>query len=293
MILSLQSAKNFRKIINQRILTHPCWGDPELIKHRHASHFIVSYPKCGRTWLRVLLTQYLASMTQENLNFTEDICDLSKTSNQVPYLGITHDFSSITNHKERIRYTARDLPQDKSIYKGKKIILLVRDLRDVLVSYYFDCTERNKVFSGTISDFIRNEYFGVEKAVNFLNIWYRNRQSPRDFLLLRYENLLSNTQSEFIRTIDFLDFPIQHDSVQRAVDLSCFDNMARMEESGQLSQSKRFASGETTSSLSRKVRRGKAFGFKDYLSHDDIQYLTDYINNNLSPFYGYTYFDYV
>ncbi|MBE9061354.1 sulfotransferase domain-containing protein [cf. Phormidesmis sp. LEGE 11477] len=263
-------------------------GDPELQKHHLADIFVISHPKSGRTWLRVMLQKYLSLVLNEEFDSSGDISDLSKKLDKIPYIGLAHDFSSITNHKKRVRYRADNLPTQKGIYKNKKIVLLVRDLRDVMVSYYFDCTQRNKVFTGTISEFIRNQYFGISKAVNFLNAWQKNKSVPQDFLLIRYEDMRVDTLSQLFRIINFIGSPIDLDTGIAAIEYSDFNNMKRMEREGYFSGNERFSASNPVGEGVRKVRQGKVLGFPKHLNQADIDYLTSYVNDNLSPFFGYT-----
>ena len=63
------------------------------------------------------------------------------------------------------------------------------ETRDVIVSYYLHCTRRRKYFSGTISDFIRDDKFGIEKIIMFLNNWVKILQFLKNFFLVKYENM--------------------------------------------------------------------------------------------------------
>ena len=57
------------------------------------------------------------------------------------------------------RYT--DLDPNKSNFAGSRVLLLGRDIRDTLVSAFFQASRRVGVFEGTMSEFIRSERFGV------------------------------------------------------------------------------------------------------------------------------------
>ena len=109
-------------------------------------------------------------------------------------------------------------------------------------------------------------------------------------MVVKYENMIQNTLSELIRIIHFLDFPINLEAINLAVEYGKFDNMQRMERNGDLSNNERFGSrNNNLNQESYKVRKGRLFGFIDYLSKTDMEYFSEYINQNLSPFYGYTY----
>ena len=156
---------------------------PELIKNRNADIFIVSYPKSGRSWLRFMLSRYFSYVYQIDFELSKDITELTKSVNSASKIAFVHDGSSYT---QNYNFSYDELPKEsKKIYKNKKVILLVRDLRDVMVSYYLHCSKRDNIYHKEISDFIRDRKFGIAKAVEFLNIWYLNRNIPEEFMVIQ------------------------------------------------------------------------------------------------------------
>ncbi len=145
--------------------------------------FIISYPKAGRTWLRALIGYYLCSVNnlQEEKIFDKEYIFLSSG---LPKTKITHDGSSL---KEKKSYMQLD--HDKSKYKGKKVLLLGRNAKDILVSSFFQATKRIFVFDGQISEFIRSEKSGIMKVLTYYRQWYDNRNIPGEFMFVRYEEM--------------------------------------------------------------------------------------------------------
>jgi hypothetical protein len=244
--------------------------------------YVVSYPKCGRTWVRMMIGKYLLG---DRPGDPLEVFDLTKAAPGVPTIEFTHD----------------DYPQlkpfdglfpDKSIYRGKQVVLLVRDPRDVLVSYYFQYTRRgakeranDAQFDGTISDFIRQDIGALKSIVAFYNIWARNRMVPKSFHLLRYEALNHDTAGELQALIDFLGLPdLGARARDNAVKAANFENMRRLEEAGTL-RNNRLRPTVAGDPEAFKVRRGIVGGYRDYLSADDIGYVEDHIARELDPFY--------
>ena len=132
--------------------------------------FIISYPKAGRTWLRALIGKYLSlkyNLPDKNLLETEKLTKKIK----LPPVHFTHDGSEWVQDKplrlkKNISY--RHLPTDKLKYRNKKIILLSRNIKDIVVSAYFQAHNRENVFNGTISEFIRDERFGIKRIIRIL-----------------------------------------------------------------------------------------------------------------------------
>jgi hypothetical protein len=88
------------------------------------------------------------------------------------------------------------LSEDKRAYQDKKVVLLARDVRDVLV--WFD---------GTLAEFVRSSVFGARKVATFYEIWSRNRIVPREFLLIRYEQLHAAPEDALTSVLRFIGAP--------------------------------------------------------------------------------------
>jgi hypothetical protein len=262
-----------------------CAGDLQLFRHRDADTFIVSYPKSGRSWLRVMMAHYFCQVHDRSFDVDADITELTRQFPDSPRISFVHDGST---HEGECHYTAAELSGDKRFYRGRRVVLLVRDLRDVMVSYYMHATRRQRVFDGTLSEYIRDDRFGIAKAVAFLNHWYNARHVPGSLMVVRYEDLMRNPAGELLRLVQFIGMPVDHDAANASAEFACFDNMKTLERSGMLVAGGKFGPGAGNDENSFKVRKGCIAGFIDDLSPDDLRYLSDYIDQYLSPFYGYT-----
>jgi hypothetical protein len=248
--------------------------------------YILSYPKCGRTWLRLMLGKALAlHFGLDSINPLQ-IDEMASTNARIPTIKFTHD------DQPNLKNPA-ELSASKAEYKGKKVIFLVRDVRDVVVSYYFELTRRQTVnphyppYQGNISSFLRHDQGSVDTIIRYYNLWAENRYVPAAFLLIRYEDMVENTEQELCKVLNFLDLPeVQAETIHQAVESSRFDNMRKLEESGEL-DSFRLQPGNKKDPESYKTRRGKVQGFVDYLSEDDIEYLNQKIKTQLSDYYRY------
>jgi len=183
---------------------------------------------------------------------------------------------------------------DKSVYRGKKVIFLVRDPRDVLVSYYFQYTRRNDKtlagdasFDGTLDDFIRYEIGGLPSIVTFYNVWARQRDIPRKFMLMTYEDLQMDMYRELKRLVKFLNLPdYGKNSMRDAVSKGSFSNMRQLEERQALGDS-RLQPHDDYDPDAYKVRRGVVGGYKDYFEAEEIDQINSYINLELDDYYHF------
>lgn len=232
---------------------------------------IVSHPKSGRSWLRVLIGKALCehSGLDDQLIFDKD--QLAKATG-VPKISYTHEDSG---NSERKHY--QKLQTDKSQYKKKKVIFLIRDPRDVLVSYYFHVSRRSDLFHGSISEFLRSDVYGVRKIVTFYNIWHANIHVPQALLLLRYEELHADPKGKLGSVLDFIGADrIADGIVQKAVEFASFSNMKKLEETRHF-LSKKLQPGKSEDEDSYKVRRGVVGGYRDDLSLEDCRYINGVI----------------
>ena len=264
------------------------------LAHRNTDVYLISYPKCGRTWLRLMIGRAIS--THFHLPEDEEILFLRSNRrfhSQVPRITVVHEDRPMLKAPE-------ELATDKHRFRNKKVIFLARDPRDVIVSSYFEMTRRDKLFGenpyekrqkgfeGSLPEFIAARVGGYETLLTYYNIWAANRNIPAGFLLVRYEDLKANPKQQLRRILDFLGLDqVTDDEIAESVGYASFENMRKMEARGQF-QSGMLKPGDTTNPESFKTRKGKVQGYVDYLAQDQIQALNDTTNKNLSKYFGYS-----
>ena len=249
-----------------------------LWRTRHAEAFIVSYPKTGRTWLRVMLGHLLASQAEKGADLLLDSYALTERAGIKKTL-FTHDgpflLFSGAPYQQQVFHEAS--------YRGRDVVFIVRDIRDTLVSSYFQESQRMHTYSGTMSDFLRDDVFGVRRIVTFYNLWYRNRALPRSLLVVRYEAMHADPCAELSAVASALGYEgATAEAVQEAVTYASFSNMKKMESRGDF-RDPMMQPGQGSSGESFKVRRGKIGGYRDYLSAEDIAYVDEVVSEMALP----------
>lgn len=162
---------------------------------------------------------------------------------------------------------------DHRPYADKHILFLIRDLRDTMVSFYFQQAKREKVFSGDIHAFLRDARFGVRKIVRFYTLWYQNRGVTGAFELLRYEDMRLDPIASLRKALEFVGVKIaSEEMVEQIVEFASFENMRSMEVKGQFNR-KMMKPGDASDDESFKVRKGKIGGYVDYLNQEDLSYI--------------------
>lgn len=249
-------------------------------RRRAADTFVVSFPKAGRTWLRMLmggaLTRHFGLVGGQDLKLYH-MADLNP---EIPRIRFGHD--------DRPHWkTPAQLVASKSEYRDCRVILLVRDLRDLVVSAYFQASRREKAYDGDIESFVHSPAGSVASMIRFYNNWAADRDVPRQLMLLRYEDLHADTEGQLRRVLDFIGVPgITDEVIAEAVEAARFDQMRALEKQDAFGSAKmRAANPDDPESF--KTRRGKVGGFVDYLGESEIRFIDEAVKSELSDFYGY------
>lgn len=255
--------------------------------------YLISFPKCGRTWLRFILGNALSLHYGLDVKNTGELFELkllSETIPDIPRIIVTHDDKPFWKRPE-------ELERSKESYRNAKVIFLVRNPRDVVVSSYFERTKRVHLYQkddqqlehyeGTVNDFLSEPVGSLDTIIAFYNVWAANRNVPKGFLLVRYENLHTEPIEEVRKIFKFLQLPdVSDETIRKAVELSKFDRMRKLEEVQEI-DGYRLTPGDAQDQESFKTRRGVVNGFEDYLSVEEIQNLNQKIQNELSDYYQF------
>lgn len=183
--------------------------------------FLVSYPRSGNTWARFLIA---------NLLFPD---------REVNFLNIDLLIPDVLNINRR---TLAKVPRPRLIKSHeyfdpqyKKIIYIVRDPRDVAVSYYYfylkqrfipDRYPIEQFIERFVSGSIDPEYATWGEHVRS---WLATWQGRSGFLFLKYEDMQVDPAGELAKVAAFLEIPNDSAGLTRAVRLSIADRMRELE----------------------------------------------------------------
>lgn len=207
----------------------------------------VSYPKSGRSWIRYML--FLSGHAKE-VRFHHDGFEFNDGSK--PPLDFDVD-------RRLRRYGEAD-----------RVVYLERDPRDVMVSLYYQVVGRFRDYfnyRGSISDFIRDPYFGAENLARFRSVW-DEVLADRGFMKVTYEAFHADTAASLQGVLDYLHLPVDRAALDGTVAAASLGRMREVEEAGTFPEPwLRKRNGEP------KVRRGEVGGFRGELHGADIEYL--------------------
>jgi len=215
--------------------------------------FLVSFPRSGNTWTRFL------------------ICNLIDPENPVNFAQIESRIPEIYDVTDR---ALRALPRPRIIKshesfdpRYKKIVYIVRDPRDVLLSYYeFQLKRRVITEDCSLEEFLprfmESEFEPMTGSWrDHVLSWIATRGGLKNFLLLRYEDMLAHTQEESTKIAEFLGLDSSTERVARAVALSSADRMRRLEKE----QSRQWKETRKTRQDKPFVRKAASGGWKSVL----------------------------
>lgn len=184
--------------------------------------FLVSYPKSGNTWVRFLI----ANLVHPNAPVT-----FLNIESVVPSIYILPDRELRKFSRPRILKS-----HECFVPRYERVIYIVRDPRDVAVSYYYYNLKKRLLPPGCTLDQYIPRFLADDLDMrsgpwgDHVLSWVRMQDSVEKFLLLRYEDMIAHPDTELDRVADFLNLKSDSTGVRRAIDLSSAKNMRRMEE---------------------------------------------------------------
>ena len=205
----------------------------EKIKYRSSLHknyviediFLVSYPKSGNTWLKFLI----ANAIKVHYRIDQDV-NFFTIDGIIPYalpkinlqpagpFGRTDLSRIIKSHSAYHPYYFR-------------VILLVREPRDVMVSYFHYLKGLKQISEATtISELIRDDKYGINSWVKHSKSWYFNHNpSGKTFKIFRYEDFLEDTKLQLFLLMECLGIIMDNASLEEAITLSSKERMKESE----------------------------------------------------------------
>jgi len=254
-------------------------------------YFFISYPKCGRSWLKLILCDmvYIQNPKEKRI---DDVSTevLYKVDDKIPRMLFTHDDDPMYKKPS-------ELVLDKSVYYKSNVIFLVRDPRDVIVSWYFEykyrvneSSKRPEIQTDDIFTFLKNEAGGLATIINFYNNWLLASSHIKKFMILRYEDLMTDTEKELHKLLDFIGIQnhISPKNLLRAIENNSFERVKKREIDGDIKNgSNKVSEFGGIKDQERKARKGKVGGYKDHFTKVEIDWIDNFIKKNLDKQFNY------
>lgn len=221
--------------------------------------FIVSYPRSGNTWTRFLVA---------NLLHPEQPASFATIERTVP-----------DSEAQSSRYL-RTVPRPRVIKsheyfdpRFKQVIYIVRDPRDVALSYYdFQRKYRQIPDDYPIRQYVRDFVGGRLSSADWgtwaenVNSWISTRHGQPGFLLLRYEDMVADTRPELAKMAAFFGIEASPQLLRNTIERSSAERLRDLERT----QGSEWVSTKNKRSDIPFIRTATAGGWRQKLPADSI-----------------------
>lgn len=271
--------------------------------------WLSSFPKSGNTWMRHLLSNYYFNeekvfdfyksekikkfKVQKDFRKKIDKSDIVKSLNENSQYWIKSqenwksesDILFLKNHNANVSFKNNFFTNDEI---SKAIIYIVRDPRDVVISasYFW-----KKSIDWVIEKICNDEYFTSFNErdetdfefystwkINFLSWIYAKHTEKVPKILIKYEDLLKDTNKEFNKILDFIN-KLNGEKT----------NISQLNFAVENSQFKKLSHSESKDNIENKdkfFRSGKSNQWINNLSQEQLRKIENSFKNEMR-FLGY------
>jgi Sulfotransferase domain len=223
--------------------------------------FIIGYPRSGHTWFQVLVTGVVYGVDPR-------FGPLDLVNHLVPDVHFSKYFRRYT---PSMCFKSHDLPRPDY----RKVVYLLRDGRDVMVSY----RHYQEAIAGTVFDFLA--FVSPETPLypchwaQHVDAWLQNPHNAQ-MLVIKYEDLLGDPVNELKRFCEFADVSREPGYVAAIVEAASFRNLHGIEA--------RTGFGWPVPQFPRDkffFRRGEAGSYKDEMPPEVLQRFLEHSGDTL------------
>ena len=234
--------------------------------------WLASYPKSGNTWIRSFIISLMLKK-RKKLKL-EDLENIKQFPTKSQYLknGININYNNFDevskywiqvqsriNSDKKIRFFKTHnsfCKKGDSLFTNSKntlgVIHIVRDPRNIISSiknhYHHDNLEESKkfIFDETRGIFVKNPEKSDFALPQVLGSWQTHYNSwkkiDKNYLLIKYENLIKNPEEEFRKVVNYLNKLIRinfdEEHINNAINCTSFEKLKNLEDLDGFSESR-------------------------------------------------------
>jgi hypothetical protein len=220
---------------------------------------VVSYPKSGSTWVRFILTNLFYKPKPDFTDVQAYIPALSPEGMRRAHEDF-FDFNKIRFMRSHCTYSS----------KFPKVLYVLRDGRDVLVSYYHHYRKFLKYRNG-LSRFIK-DFKKDEEWARHVSSWGISNCS--NLVVLKYEDLLKDTFWAMKTALCSLHLGFNTERLKEAIQSSSFGELRRLEETKGLGYLGKPSREGIDAESQYFIRKGRQGGWKEVFT-ENVQRVID------------------
>jgi len=209
---------------------------------------IISFPKSGRTWLRVML-----DLSELRGKFTYDHGKIDDKG-----------FSFVETKRQKIFNT--------------NMLYLIRCPFDTVVSYYFQKKYREK--KAEIKDIDIFALDNFDKIIQHHLVLLSMRYKFNSSCIIEYEKMKLDGLNEMRKAFNFFKADLTDSQIQDIIEECEFEKMKNFHNDRRFQGKNYRLNSKNNDENSMKVRKGKIGGYVDYLSIDTIKELNSILEKN-------------
>ena len=247
------------------------------VRHRSLNSedvFLASYPRSGQHWTRFQLFELL----------TKRAADFDSLDDTIAPVGRHFRAPRILPRGGRLIQTHQRWRKEY-----RKAILLVRDVRDIVLSDYAWDESLNLPRHLDIKDFDsylepwlcgKTQTPGAGSWQEHLNSWLESPLvTEGKLLVIRFEDMRKNTEDALVRMTEFLGVPVTRQRVREAIANSSLEKMRAKEDASNKYDSQKI--GRKQGEEHRFIRKGSVGGWRERLSTPQLELIEQYAGKEL------------
>lgn len=239
------------------------------------TNLVCSFPKCGRTWVRFILANYINQYVKvhKSIDFFS-VFTLCPNYNLDPERGLP---AYALSQQDPFVTFSHAVSHSK---EADKLLIIKRCPLDTLVSYYFQLSSRHGRDLPPLSEFtVTQGIFSLIEFYNELAATLINKRSEQ-LKTISYESLHRNTIAVMSSVIEFFELPLEVDKLTQAIACSTFDSLRRLEIEKGFPNSRIVIDPANPNSL--RAREGKVNGHIQHFSQPQIDNIKNILDSRLT-----------
>ena len=233
--------------------------------------FLCSFPKSGTTWVGYLLAQLLKQNPNEQLgldSFNQYVPDINLIYTKS---GSLDEFESMLDPRFFLCHAAYES-------HFKKVVYVLRDPRDVMVSYWHFQRFLSRDFNLSLLEYLQSDSRWPCHWDQHVTSWLLPRRHP-DLIVIKYEDMHVDPVGEMQKLRMFCGANWSVEEIQVAINASRFDRMRAAEDKFGLK-------AKAGDEAERFVRKGKAGSWREELGTAELAVIEDRYGDVMQQF-GY------